>query len=165
MNKVPRLYNVFFPLWFLLAFPPMWVIVLPVNFVIDSLVLLLCLKINKIVDTKLVYKKTILMVWIFGFLADIAGGGLMMTSQIHLSDWWYQNITNTLVFNPFTNIYSFLLAFAAVILSGVCIYLLNLRISFKKIDLDFSKKRILALLIAVITSPWIFLFPSGLLYK
>ena len=42
MKKENRLYNVFFPIWFLLLYPLSWIIALPVNFAVDLLVLWLC---------------------------------------------------------------------------------------------------------------------------
>ena len=39
-SKSVTLYNVLFPIWMILLFPQMWLIVLPGNFLIDSLVLL-----------------------------------------------------------------------------------------------------------------------------
>ena len=39
-----KLYNVLFPVWMLMMFPGMWLIILPGNFIIDSLVLLITMK-------------------------------------------------------------------------------------------------------------------------
>ena len=41
MKRDEKLYNVLFPLWFLLLVPISWLIVIPANFVIDPLALLL----------------------------------------------------------------------------------------------------------------------------
>jgi len=40
-KKDIKLYNILFPLWMLLLFPQAWLIVLPGNFIIDSLVFLI----------------------------------------------------------------------------------------------------------------------------
>ena len=47
-----KLYNVLFPFWMLLMFPITWAIVLPGNFIIDSLVLIISLLLLKIPDKK-----------------------------------------------------------------------------------------------------------------
>ena len=47
MKKDVTLYNVLFPLWMLLMFPVMWLIVLPGNFIIDSIVLIISMLIMK----------------------------------------------------------------------------------------------------------------------
>ena len=42
-NKPVKLYNAIFPIWILIIFPTTWLIVLPANFVIDLLVMLITL--------------------------------------------------------------------------------------------------------------------------
>ena len=42
-TRTIKLYNVLFPLWMLLMFPQAWLIVLPGNLVIDSLVLVVAM--------------------------------------------------------------------------------------------------------------------------
>ena len=51
-----KLYNVLFPFWMLMLFPQLWLIILPGNFMIDSLVLLISLKLFKICEKKQWYK-------------------------------------------------------------------------------------------------------------
>ena len=60
MKKDVKLYNVLFPFWMLLLFPQMWLIVLPGNFIIDSLVLLISMAVLKISDKKQWYNQHIL---------------------------------------------------------------------------------------------------------
>ena len=47
-----KLYNVLFPFWILLLFPQVWLIVVPGNFIIDSLVFLVSMLILKITEKK-----------------------------------------------------------------------------------------------------------------
>lgn len=72
-----KTYNVIFPIWFLLFFPPVILITLFGNYVIDSIVLIVCFYLFKIsnsqINLKTFYKKSILKVWLYGFLADILG--------------------------------------------------------------------------------------------
>ena len=58
-----KLYNVFFPIWFLLLIPITWLIAIPINFVVDSIVILLSLKVLKIDDSFKKYKKVIFKVF------------------------------------------------------------------------------------------------------
>ena len=51
-----KLYNVLFPFWMLLLFPQVWLIVLPGNFIIDSLVLIMSMLVLKISEKKQFYK-------------------------------------------------------------------------------------------------------------
>ena len=68
-----KLYNVFFPVWLLILIPFTWVIAIPVNFIVDSLVIFISLKFLKIEEAFQKYKKVIFKVFIFGFLSDFIG--------------------------------------------------------------------------------------------
>ena len=47
-----RLYNVMFPIWFLFFFPALWLVILPVYFGVDTLVLMLSAKRQGIEERK-----------------------------------------------------------------------------------------------------------------
>ena len=47
MKKEIKLYNVIFPIWMLILIPPLWLVVLPGNFLIDLLVLYISMRILK----------------------------------------------------------------------------------------------------------------------
>ena len=49
--------------------------------------------------------------------------------------------------------------------AGELIYLFNLKVSFRKLDWPLKEKRKAALVLAVLTAPYLFLFPSILLYR
>lgn len=51
-----KLYNVLFPFWMLMMFPTAWLIVIPGNFIIDSLVLIISMAVLKITDKRQCYK-------------------------------------------------------------------------------------------------------------
>ncbi len=84
--KQMKLYNIIFPVWFLQFFPPVIFITLAGNFIIDSLVLLVCFYVFKLADSqnnlKTFYNKSILKVWMFGFLADTIGAGILFVTGI-----------------------------------------------------------------------------------
>ena len=56
MKKEIKLYNVLFPLWMLMLFPITWLIILPGNFIIDSIVLIICMFALKFENKKQMYK-------------------------------------------------------------------------------------------------------------
>ena len=58
-----RYYNIIMPVWMLVLFPVTWIPVLAGNFVIDSLLLLLFLKIRKHDEIRTKWKRSILKVW------------------------------------------------------------------------------------------------------
>ena len=55
-KKDVKLYNALFPFWFLLLFPQVWLIVLPGNFLIDSIVLIISMFALKMTEKKQYYK-------------------------------------------------------------------------------------------------------------
>ena len=148
MKKEITLYNVLFPLWMLLLFPQLWWIVLPGNFIIDSLVLFLGMLYLKMEEKKLFYKKTIWKIFGFGLLSDFVGAGylLMMIAGFEVGqmgdELW--------------------LTLPAVGISAVCIFLLNYFVTFKKCAPAVRLR--LSLTFAVFTAPYTFLVPSSWLY-
>ena len=66
-----KLYNVLFPFWMLLLFPRVWLVILPGNFIIDSLVLLIGMAAWKIAEKKQWYKQYIVPIFGFGMLSDL----------------------------------------------------------------------------------------------
>lgn len=165
MKKEIKLYNVLFPIWFLLIFPITWIIVLPANFIIDSIVLLITLKLLKQTDIKENYKKTILKVWMFGFLSDFIGAGILFLTQMPRGEWWNEYIASPVSYNPFDNWYSLSYVFIAIIASGIAIYLFNIKISFKTLNYELKTKKIIALSLAIFTAPYILLVPSELMHN
>lgn len=77
-----KLYNIIFPIWIIWLIPITWIVALPANFIFDLLVIVLTLKYLKVQNIKKIVKSIILKVWIFGFLADYIGTGLMLLSNI-----------------------------------------------------------------------------------
>ena len=149
MNKQnAKLYNVIFPVWMLLIFPQIWLIVFPANFIIDSLVLLLSMHLLKIADKKLWYKKHILKIFIFGLLADFIGSALMFLAVA--------------VLDLSTTGDDLYLTIPAVLISAVIIFLFNYCFTFKKAENKIRIKT--SLLFAVITAPYTFLSPTSVIY-
>ena len=144
MKKNVTLYNVIFPFWMLYLFPVMWLIIIPSNFLIDSLVLIISMFALKIADKKQFYKKHILKIFAFGMLSDIIGAAFMfLTVWLEIStmaDEWY-------------------LLVPAIILSASAIFLFNYFFTFKKEDKNIRLK--LSLIFAIITAPYTFVIPTS----
>lgn len=147
-KKEIKLYNVLFPFWMLLLFPQVWLIVLPGNFIIDSLVFLVSMLILKIGDKKQWYKKYILKIYAFGMLSDIIGSAYMLLMLVVFE-----------VGNMGDELY---LTIPALIISAVLIFVFNCFITFRKTDPKI--RYILSLIFAVATAPYTFLVPSSWLY-
>ncbi len=141
--KSTQLYSVSFPLWMITLFPEMWLIVLPLSFVIDSLVLIIGIHILKIKNKALIYQKCILKVFFWGFLADAIGSGLTWTAlRLGIS----------------LNEDSLYTAILALIIASVLIFIFNYFFSFKKLSKQNRFK--LALTFAIVTAPYMFLIPA-----
>lgn len=148
MKKEMRLYNVLFPFWMLLLFPQLWLIVLPGNFLIDSVVLAISVYCFKMDEKKVFYKQHIFKVFGFGMLADVVGAGYLLLMMIYfqvgqMGDEWYLTVP-------------------ALILSAILIFVFNYFFTFRKCDGRMRMK--LALIFAIVTAPYTFLVPSSWLY-
>ena len=162
--KSVRLYNVIFPVWLLFIFPISWLFVIPINFAIDSLIILLGMYVLRIENKLGFYKQTIFWVFLFGFLADILGGILLLVTQfVEDNGAFYEYVTYAVSMNPFDNVYSLLYTLFAVLVAGVLIYVFNRFISFRKIK-ELKVKRVISLLLAVLTAPYLFLLPTVTVY-
>ncbi len=148
MKKEVKLYNVLFPFWMLLLFPQLWLIVIPGNFIIDSIVLLVSMLLFKISDKKDFYKKNILKIFSFGMVSDIIGSAYMLIMMIGLQ-----------IGRMGDELY---LTLPALIISAICIFILNYFITFRNLSKGMRFK--LALIFAIITAPYTFLVPSSWLY-
>lgn len=146
-KNVIKFYNVLFPFWMLMLFPVTWLIVIPGNFLIDSLVLLVSLAVLKIADKKQWYKRYILKIFAFGMLSDIIGAAYMMLMVVleigRMGDEPYLTIPGLLI-------------------SAVMIFVFNYFVTFRMIEKSLRIK--LALIFAVVTAPYTFLVPSSWLY-
>ena len=161
-----KLYNLIFPIWIIWIFPITWIVVIPANFIIDSLVILITLMVLKINDKKAIYKKAIFKTWIFGFLSDFIGAAIMIIPSLvfdkfpkEISMWLEKNLISSLAYNPFSSIYSALWGILAVIVAGYFIYLFNYKITLKNINMEARSKKILAISLAIFTAPYLFFIP------
>lgn len=148
MKKETKLYNLIFPLWMIWMFPITWLIIIPGNFIIDSLILILSMLILKIDNKKLFYKKHILLVYLFGMLSDIIGSLLTFFMFFVLK-----------IGECSDEIY---LTLPGVLLASIMIFIFNYFITFKKIDMKNRLK--LSLIFAIITAPYTFMLPIRWFY-
>lgn len=146
-KKEIRFYNILFPIWLLILMPTVWIAVLPVNFIVDSLVLIIGMKCLGIM-AKGMYRRHILKVWIFGFLADIIGAGAILGAMM-LFD------LNVQGDEP-------ILTVPALLISAILIYIFNYCLSFS--DLEKGDRIRMAFYFAIFTAPYTFLIPLSWIY-
>jgi len=163
-----KLYNVIFPIWFMLFIPPIIIITLIGNFVIDSLVLIACFFLFELaerISLKEFYTAGILKVWLFGFLADIAGAAILFVFGIFGN---YLGLPHDLIsaidFDPFSNPLAVVLILFAMLVSAALIFLLNYNITFKEQIKEKNLRLKIALTLALVTMPWTFLLPTKWFY-
>lgn len=166
-----KLYNVIFPIWMLWLFPQTWVVILPANFLIDLLVIVLTMRHLQIPDIKRKAGGMIFKTWLCGFAADFVGNFLMIAIEFPEFDintafgrWWYDYVSGPAVFNPFSSIWAFLWVTICVIVTALCIYGLNKKICLAGTDLEEWQKKKLALSLAVFTAPYLFYLPTEWFY-
>lgn len=171
MKKGTKLYNVIFPIWMLILIPQLWLVSLAGNFIIDLLVLYLSMKFLQIDERKNKIKKAIWKTWIIGFVADFVGGfGMFLVAlidvdyQTKFGEWWYDNLTNAVMYNPFSTLAGFLWATMCVVITSVIIYFVNKKWCLKKLDIPDDKKKKIALSLAVFTAPYLFYLPTAWFY-
>lgn len=168
MKRV-KLYNVIFPIWFILFFPPIILITLAGNFIIDSLVVIACFfafKLSVMHNLKTFYWKSIFKVWIFGFLADIIGASLLFICGIlgDLLGLPYE-VINGINYDPFSNIFATAIIIFSMALAAVFIFIFNYWVVFSKLIEEKKLRLKVAITIAIITTPWTFLLPTKWFYK
>ncbi len=143
-----KLHNVLFPFWMIMMFPIAWLVILPGNFIIDSLVLLISMAALKITDRKLCYKKYIFKIFTFGMLSDIIGAAYLMLMM--------------LVFEVGVMGDELYLTLPALFISAVLIFILNYYVTFKNVDKPLRLK--MSVIFSTVTAPYTFLVPSSWLY-
>ena len=161
MNKNGiRLYNVMFPVWMLVWFPSwLWLLLIPVNYLIDRLVLRWSL--SGMEGRALFCRRHCWKICLAGFLADFIGSLLLFALYMLFSS---SEFGRALAFNVFSDLAAFLATVFAILLSGALIFLLDKRI-LTKAGLDAAAAKRSALRLAAITAPYLFLIPVGLIYR
>ncbi len=83
--KPVKLYNLIFPIYMIcLLSPALWMVMLGGNFLIDSLILLICCKLFSL-NCGMIWKKSIVRVFLFGFLSDLLGSLIYTVIMLALS--------------------------------------------------------------------------------
>ncbi len=165
-KKPLRLYNILFPLWLLIWWPsPLWLALIPLNYLIDRLVLHWSLPADT--DKRSFCRRHTWKVCLAGFFSDFAGSAVLYaacTLPDKVRDPAMRKFVNDIAYQPFGSFAAFGTTLLAVVLAGALIWLLD-RLILKKAGLTPEQAKKAALRLALITAPYLFLFPSGLLYK
>lgn len=148
-----RLYNILFPMWLFYLLPTgVWLIILPANFLIDSLVLYFGGRYLHIKDLVKIWKRCIFRIWVIGFISDILGALLILAVALLVDKFCPE--WNTFYFPGAT-----LIAVPGVLLSAVSIFFFNRRFAFVNTDLDERIINKLCWILAIFTAPYAMLIP------
>lgn len=166
MKKV-KFYNVLFPLWMLVwMWPLAWLIAIPFNFIYDSLVVYLSFKKLKVDNLKEQYKKSILRVYLMGFIADFIGCLMMlMLNFIELDIAWWSDFQFALSYDPFRNAIAFMVVTLCITLTGILIYVINRYFCLSKTNLSLNEIKKTSLYLAIFTAPYLLYLPSIWFYR
>ena len=172
MKRETRIYNVILPIWMILLFPQMLLIVIPGNLAVDCLVLTAALAVLKHKSKWPVVKRLWWKFWLLGFAADAIGVAWMFLglAPAYVMAWgtvgetsiavtiWSDTLGH-IMHNPFAHPLAFLWTLAGVALAGFCIYRFDGRAMKSCALLSEREKRKIALAMAIITAPWLFFIP------
>lgn len=121
------------------------------------------MKVLKVDNIIAAYKKSIIKVWIFGFLADIIGCIpliFMGFSEFGEGTYIFDKIRKGIMMNPTSNVYSLIFTLVCIILSAILIYIFDYKIALKNTELSDSQKKKTAVLMAIFTAPYLFFMPA-----
>ncbi len=149
-----KLFNMGFHPVMLYIFPTAWLISLPFNFVVDSIVLLIGFKIFGKEKVWLNWRRSILLSWIFGYIADLIASFFLMGCEFAAG-----RFKTGIIGNAFSGVIPFLLTLVSVLIAGVLIYVFNIKIALRKTELDQKTRQKVALLMALVTMPYMFFMP------
>lgn len=166
-----KLYNILFPLWIIIFLPSLlWLLLIPANYFFDRIVLWYSLGKKK--DKGNFCKKHTWKICLAGFLSDFIGAlflfiMLLGTSMIGAKlsgENFFDNVSNGIGFNPFSNVVALLIVLLSIFVAGLLIYFIDKKI-LSNGGLKGKQLKKSALMLALITAPYLYLFPSILLYN
>lgn len=163
-RKPKKLYNILFMPFFLSAYSITSFFMIPVNFLVDSMVLLLIAFCFKLEDKWQFYSKSIVKVWLLGFAADLMGTVILSVLYVvgdyyFPATWFCEAVSLPLKRRDLSSPVALAIFVFVIALSGVLIYLFNKKITFRKLDLTNKQKTIFAIILAVCTAPYTLLAP------
>lgn len=164
-----RLYNILLPIWLLVFWPSfLWLLLIPANYLLDRFILRWSL--GGMPEKGLFCRRHTWKICLAGFLSDFAGMAVLFTVFMiggAATDGgegsFLEDVLYGVGFQPFSSVPAFLIVTLAVAVSGLLIYLLDRKI-LTKAGLAAEQAKRSAVRLALITAPYLYYFPSGLLY-
>lgn len=167
MKKPVVLYSTLLvPIWLMILWPGTWLVVLPVSFAVNTVLLLLAGKIMKITPLSGFYAKHVVQAWMVSFLSYIVGGLLLFNlthMETPLLDYltWLESIGTIGLISPYTAPVSVVFILICLVISILLNFFLNRYGTFKKLESTKQRKNLLSLAFALITAPYLMAAPAG----
>ena len=166
-----RVYNLIFPVYGLLLFPnPLWVLLIPLNYMIDRFVLTLGLNrehvFDNIAEQKSFLDHTGWKICIAGFAADFIGASIIIFRDLYqpfFPQETMQAINYAVYGTSFASSAGLIVFLLAILIAGICVYFFGRQI-LTKAGLEKHTAVRIAMLMAVITAPYTILIPTNLFY-
>lgn len=159
-----KFYNVFFPVWLLFAHPLLIAAALPINLLVDFLVVFLAFKAMKVENAAEILPKKIFRTWGLGFAADAIGAAVLFFLSVILGEMapkTYELFGHALFLNPFSSPLALIMMILVVALVGVLIYFFNASYVFYDAPLSKREKHRTCLALAIATAPYLFFLPTA----
>lgn len=173
-EKYVTLYNMLFPIWILVWLPtPLWLLIIPGNYLIDRLVFTINARKQKPELEKKFFRKHTWKLFLFGFLADFIGSILLLIPLFipvpdgvakHYNQTFFGKFMNALQFNAFSNFGAFLYTLFAIAVAGLLIYVFDRGVLMRTKEFTAEQAKRIAFWMAVITAPYLYLVPGQLYF-
>ena len=170
-RQAVTLYNLLLPIWLLVWWPSfLWIIIIPLNYVIDRGVFTLSAKKQKPDLENKFFRKHTWKLWLFGFLSDFIGSILLLSPLFieppkeirgNYNKSAFGRFMNAIQFNPFSYFPAFAYTVFAVLVAGAFIFLFDKMVLNKTGSLTREQAKSIALKMAIFTAPYLYLVPSS----
>ncbi len=101
------------------------------------------------------WRKAILKSWIFGYISDVLASVLVLAAEYIAGAAFHTSV----LMNPFGSVFAFVSVLISVAVAGVLIFVFNYKIALSKTELDKPARKKVALLMAIVTAPYLFFMP------
>lgn len=154
MNK--KMYSLVLPIWLLLVSGPvLWILILTSNFFVATLVLIIACNVFKLKNVLKIYKRSIIKMVLYGFLADAIGASLLLLVSKINPDGLFTNVANHPCGSWITTVYISI----CILLSAWIAYFFHHRLTFRDLKVSDKKKKQIAVFVAIFTAPYLFFYP------
>lgn len=154
MNK--KMYSLVLPIWLMLvAGPVLWILILTSNFFVATIVLIIACHIFKLKNVLKIYKRSIVKMVLYGFLADAIGVSILLLMSKINPDGIFTNVAS----NPTNSWVTTVFISICIAFSAWFAYFFHHRLTFRDLKVSEKKKKQIAVFVAIFTAPYLFFYP------